>query len=115
MKGILFGRRYNYKPLSIAAVSRQRDETWNIFLKAMYLVLQSIDLGLTVLAAQMGYLELNPFMRAALTSTSTLLIMKLFIPLLVCWLLPGKYLIPAIALLAVIVGWNIKELVLLAF
>ena len=114
MKDKLFGQRNRYKPLTIAAVSRQ-DESWDIALKVLYLVLQSMDLGLTVLAAQMGYLELNPFMRAALTSASTLLIMKLFIPLLVCWLLPGKYLIPAIALLAVIVGWNIKELVLLVF
>ena len=110
---MLFGQRDSYKPLSITAVKSRQDESWNIILKVLYLLLQSIDLGLTVLAVQLGYPELNPFMRTALASTSLLLIMKVFIPLLICWLVPGKLLIPAIALLAVIVGWNIKELLFL--
>ncbi|HEY98036.1 MAG TPA: hypothetical protein G4O16_07655 [Dehalococcoidia bacterium] len=110
---MVFGRRNNYRPIKIATVKSRQDDSWNITLKVLYLLLQTIDLCLTVLAVQMGYPELNPFMRAALASTSSLLVMKVFIPLLICWLVPGKYLIPAIALLAVIVGWNIKELLFL--
>ena len=110
---MLFSQGNSYRPLDITAVKSRQDDSWNIILKVLYLSLQSIDLALTVLAVQLGYPELNPFMRAALTSTSSLLIMKVFIPLLICWFVPGKYLIPAVALLAVIVGWNIKELVLL--
>ena len=107
---MLFGQRNSF---SIITIKNYQGDSWNIILKVLYLSLQSIDLGLTVLAVQLGYPELNPFMRAALTSTSSLLIMKVFIPGLICWFVPGKYLIPGIALLAVIVGWNIKELVLL--
>jgi hypothetical protein len=110
---MVFGRRNSFRPLRIATVKSRQGDSWNITLKVLYLLLQTIDLCLTVLAAQMGYPELNPFMRAALSSTSSLLVMKVFIPLLICWLVPGKYLIPAVALLAVIVGWNIKELLFL--
>jgi hypothetical protein len=110
---MLFDQRNSYRPLGITAVKSRQGDSWNIILKVLYLLLQSIDLGLTVLAVQLGYPELNPLMRAALMSTSSLLIMKVFIPLLICWLVPGKLLIPAIALLAVIVGWNVKELIFL--
>lgn len=109
---MLFGQRNS---LGIATWKSRQDDLWNIILKVLYLLLQSIDLVLTVLAAQLGYPELNPLMKAALTSTSSLLILKVFIPLLICWVVPGKLLIPGIALLAVIVGWNIKELLLLVF
>lgn len=110
---MVFGRRNSYKPLGIATVKSRDSDSWNITLKVLYLLLQTIDLCLTVLAVRLGYPELNPFMRAALLSTSSLLVMKVIIPLLICWLVPGKYLIPAIALLMVIVGWNIKELLFL--
>jgi len=111
---MVFGRRNSYKPLNIATVKSRQDDAWNITLKVLYLLLQMIDLCLTVLAVQMGYPELNPFMRAALASIPALLVMKVIIPLLIFWLVPGKYLIPAVALLVVIVGWNIKELLFLA-
>lgn len=110
---MFFGRRNSYRLLTITALNSRQDESWNIILKLMYLSLQSIDLGLTVLAVQLGYPELNPLMRAALISTSSLLFLKVFIPLLICWFVPGRLLIPGIVLLAAIVGWNIKELVLL--
>jgi hypothetical protein len=40
-----------------------------------------------------------------------LVTIKLLVPLLIAWLMPGKLLLPSIALLAVIAIWNIKELV----
>jgi hypothetical protein len=39
-----------------------------------------------------------------------LLIVKLIIPLVIAWLLPGKLLLPSIALLMFVVIWNLKEL-----
>jgi hypothetical protein len=54
-------------------------------------------------------------MRASLNSPGQLGIIKFGIPLLISWLVPGKLLIPAIVLLAGVVGWDIKELLLLLF
>jgi hypothetical protein len=87
----------------------------DVILKAVYLSLQLLDLGLTIMAAHFGFPELNPFMRASLSSPYQLAIVKFGIPLLFGWLVPGKLLIPAIVLLVGVLGWNIKELLLLVF
>ena len=91
---------------------------WNsgdIALKVAYLSLQMLDLGLTLLAARLGFAELNPWMSAALASPVQLVIFKCAMPLLISWFVPGKWLIPAIALLGGVVGWNVKELLALWF
>ena len=90
-------------------------DSWNLWLKLSYLSLQLIDLGLTLLAVNLGFLELNPFIRGILTTPMQLAMMKLFIPFLIVCLVPGKLLVPGIALLSVVVAWNIKELLLLLF
>jgi hypothetical protein len=94
--------------------SLQRDKT-DTLLKAVFLSLQLIDLTLTLVAARYGYPELNPFMKLSLDSLYKLAILKFFIPVLVSWFVPGRWLLPAIMLLAGVVGWNVKELILLAF
>ena len=83
-----------------------------MWLKLSYLSLQLIDLGLTLLAVNLGFLELNPFIRGMLTTPLQLAMMKLVIPFLLIWLVPGRFLVPGIALLSVVVAWNIKELLL---
>ena len=80
--------------------------------KVSFILLNQADLVLTVLAVSYGFYELNPVMRYLVTMPVMLLVFKLAIPLLIAWLAPGRFLLPAIALLSVVVCWNIKELFL---
>jgi len=79
--------------------------------KASFVALCVFDLALTVLAIYLGFAELNPFVRFMIQIPVLLLVVKLFVPLLIAWFMPGKLLLPSIALLALIAAWNIKELV----
>jgi len=94
--------------------SQQRDRTDTV-LKAAFLSLQLVDLVLTLLAARYGYPELNPFVRTSLDSIYKLAIFKFAVPVLISWFVPGRWLVPAIILLLGVVGWNVKELIMLAF
>ena len=80
--------------------------------KASFVLLNQFDLALTVLAVSLGLAELNPLIRHLVTLPILLIIIKCAIPLLIAWLVPGKLLLPAIALLSVVIGWNIKELLI---
>jgi hypothetical protein len=107
--------RYNTGPLGyLVFKSQQRDRTDTV-LKAVFLCLQLADLALTLVAARYGYPELNPFVRASMGSVYKLAMFKFAVPVLISWFVPGRWLVPAILLLCGVVGWNIKELILLAF
>jgi hypothetical protein len=93
--------------------SRQRDTT-DTLLKVVFLSLQLIDFALTLIAARYGFPELNPFMKISLDSLYKLAVFKFFIPVLISWFVPGRWLLPAILLLGGVLGWNIRELILLA-
>ncbi len=67
---------------------------------------------MTLFAISLGLSELNPLMRYLVTVPFLLLIVKCAIPLLIAWLIPGKLLLPAIILLALLVSWNVKEMLL---
>lgn len=88
----------------------RRDRTDTV-LKIVFLSLQLTDLTLTLVAAKYGYPELNPFMRASLGSLYKVAIIKFGVPFLISWIVPGRFLIPAIILLSAVVGWNVKELI----
>ena len=79
--------------------------------KASFILLCVFDLALTILAMYLGLAELNPFVRYIIHIPALLLMIKLFIPVLIAWLMPGKLLWPSIGLLILVVVWNIKELV----
>ncbi|HJX13487.1 MAG TPA: DUF5658 family protein [Dehalococcoidales bacterium] len=79
--------------------------------KASFVLLNQFDLTLTVLAMYLGLTEINPFVRFLVEVPALLLVVKLFIPVLIAWLMPGRLLLPSTALLALVVIWNIKELV----
>ena len=79
--------------------------------KASFILLCGFDLTLTVLAINLGLAELNPFVRYLIQIPVLLLVVKLAIPVLIAWLIPGRLLWPSIALLVLVVIWNIKELV----
>lgn len=83
--------------------------------KVLFVLLNQLDLVLTSLALSLGLYELNPFMRNLVNAPFQLLVLKFAVPLLIAWLVPGKFLIPAIILLSLVVGWNVKELLLFLF
>ena len=98
----------------ILSVCRKKDKT-DTALKAAFLLLQMADLILTLVAARSGWVELNPIMRAQLDSLAMMALIKFVIPGLVSWFVPGRMLIPAILLLCGVVGWNLREMICLAF
>ncbi|MFC1901963.1 DUF5658 family protein [Chloroflexota bacterium] len=83
--------------------------------KASFILLSQFDLALTALAISLGLSELNPFIRYLADIPVLLLVVKLAIPLLIAWLIPGKLLLPSIAVLALAVLWNLKELMVFLF
>ena len=79
--------------------------------KVAFILLNLFDLTLTVVAVYLGLSEINPVIRFLFQIPALLLVVKLGIPILLAWLIPGRLLIPAIALLVLAVIWNIKELI----
>ncbi|MBI2868669.1 MAG: hypothetical protein HYX96_02445 [Chloroflexi bacterium] len=79
--------------------------------KFSFVLLNQLDLVLTVIAISLGFSELNPWMRGWLESPPQLLLFKAVAPLFIAWLVPGKLLLPSILLLGLVLGWDIKELV----
>lgn len=79
--------------------------------KVSFILLSQLDLTLTVLAMSLGLAELNPFIRYLVQIPALLLVVKLAIPVLIAWIMPGRLLWPSIGLLVLVVIWNIKELI----
>jgi hypothetical protein len=79
--------------------------------KLSFITLGVLDLGLTMLAMKFGLSEINPLIKLALQLPLLVLVVKVLIPVLIAWLVPGKLLIPSIILLTIVIIWNIKELV----
>jgi hypothetical protein len=78
--------------------------------KASFILLSQFDLALTILAMYLGFAEINPLMNFLIRIPVLLLLVKLVIPVLIAWVIPGRLLLPSIALLALVAIWNIKEL-----
>jgi hypothetical protein len=108
-------QQYYLKTFGNTAGEDHQGRAWDTRLKVIYMSLQLLDLGLTLMASQLGFLELNLFIRASLMSPLHLVLIKVGIPLLICLFVPGRFLIPAIALLTSIIYWNMKELLVLLF
>jgi hypothetical protein len=83
--------------------------------KLSFIFLSLLDLTLTILAMNLGFYEMNPLIRFLVHIPLLLLLIKLVIPVLNAWIMPGKLLLPSIALLALIVIWNVKELAVFLF
>lgn len=78
--------------------------------KVSFILLSQFDLTVTVVAVSLGFTEINPFMSFLIRLPLLLLVVKLAIPVLIAWLIPGRLLLPSIALLALVAIWNIKEM-----
>jgi len=80
--------------------------------KASFILLNQLDLILTIWAMHLGLNELNPFIQPLLAMPAMLLLVKLLIPVIIAWAVPGRFLWPMLALLALVLSWNLKELLL---
>ena len=79
-------------------------------LKITFILLGLGDLLLTVLAMYIGIWEMNPIVRFLVHMPILLVLFKVVIPVAVAWIMPGRLLIPSIALLGAAVVWNIREI-----
>ena len=83
--------------------------------KLSFIFLNQFDLALTLLAIYLGLTEINPLINYLIHIPVLLVVVKCAIPFLIAWLVPGKLLLPSIALLALVILWNIKELLVFLF
>ena len=90
-------------------------EEWKkgLHVKIIYVLLHQADILLTSYAIAAGFKEFNPLMRGLLGAPFELLIFKLIIPIIIAWLVPAKLLLPAMVLLALVVGSNLTQLSML--
>ena len=79
--------------------------------KMTFIALGVLDLLLTLYALGQGHIELNPVFSGLQDNTAGLLMLKVAGPVAIAWLVPAKLLLPSIALLFAVVGWNFAELV----
>lgn len=82
-------------------------------LKIGYVVLIYLDLLLTMFALQHGFTEMNPFMIRLLRSPMELFLVKALATPFIAWLVPSLILVPSIAMMLAITGWNITGLLIL--
>ncbi len=78
--------------------------------KVSFILLGVLDLVLTLVAMNLGLSEINPLVIYLIKIPALFVVVKLFIPIIIAWILPGKLLFPSILLLSLVVIWNIKEL-----
>jgi hypothetical protein len=78
--------------------------------KVSFVLLGLLDFVLTILAMYLGLWEMNPLVRFLVHLPILLVIIKVVLPVLFAWLMPGRLLLPSAAVLAAVVIWNIKEL-----
>jgi hypothetical protein len=83
--------------------------------KVSFVALNSLDLVLTLLAISAGLTELNPMMATLVHHPLALVLVKVALPVLIAWLVPGKWLLPGIAFISIIIAWDIRELLAVLF
>ncbi len=83
-----------------------------IVVKVSFIFLCLIDFILTILSLNLGLFEINPLVIYLIQIPVLFLTVKLFMPVIFAWILPGRLLLPFIGLLLFAVIWNIKELVI---
>ena len=79
--------------------------------KISFVVLNQVDLGLTLLAIHLGFEELNPLVNFMMDIPVLLILVKLILPVGIAWLMPGRLLWPSIGLLGLVAMWNLVELI----
>ncbi|MBF8268214.1 MAG: hypothetical protein HW388_1722 [Dehalococcoidia bacterium] len=77
--------------------------------KLWFVGLIYLDLVLTLLAINLGFIEMNPYMLQLLARPAELLMVKMAFPVLLGWLVPAPLLLPAIGFMLVVSVWNIFQ------
>jgi hypothetical protein len=80
--------------------------------KLTFVILIYLDVVMTMGALSFGMSELNVLARMIFQNPIYVLALKVAPPPLIAWLLPGKLLVPSIAFMVFVIGWNTKELVI---
>lgn len=80
--------------------------------KVSFVALQGLDVLLTLYAVSLGLSELNPLINSFLNAPVQFVLFKIISPIIIAWLVPGKLLLPAIAFIALVVCWDLKELLI---
>ena len=80
--------------------------------KVSFVALQGLDILLTLYAVSIGLSELNPLISSSINTPIQFILFKVISPVLIAWIVPGKLLLPAIAFIALVVCWDLKELIL---
>jgi len=95
-----------------------RDLNWSAFTfrrctteKVMFIILNVLDLTLSLVAINLGFKELNPLMAVLLGQTPVIVLLKLILPVTIAWVTPGRWLKPAIVVLLLILIWDIHQLI----
>ena len=78
--------------------------------KAAFIALGLVDLFLTLFAIRLGFAEQNPVFASLQHSFTGLFLLKVAGPVAIAWLVPARLLVPSIALLCCVIGWNMGEL-----
>lgn len=78
--------------------------------KVSFVLLNQLDLTLTVIAVSFGFSELNPFMKYLLAIPAQMVLFKVVVPLFIAWLTPSRLLLPSLFFLCLVAVWDIKEL-----
>ncbi|MDD5190750.1 MAG: DUF5658 family protein [Dehalococcoidales bacterium] len=96
----------NSIPLGSFSLKSRHD----ILIKVTYVVFQQMDLFMTVFAISRGSTELNPFMRSLLANPFQLVTIKIIIPVILAWVVPGKFLLPALLFILFVNALNTFQL-----
>ena len=83
-------------------------------LKLSFVALGVADLLLTLYALGAGYVELNPVFQSVQERPGGLFLLKVAVPAAIAWLALAKLLLPSIAFLCVVLGWNAGTLLALS-
>jgi hypothetical protein len=78
--------------------------------KVAFIALGLVDLFMTLYALGLGYTEQNPVFAALQHDPLGLFLLKVAAPVGIAWLSPACLLLPSIALLCAVIGWNVGEL-----
>lgn len=78
-------------------------------LKVAFIAAVYLDVALTYLARAIGFTELNPVMASLLEDPERLLLVKGMFPVALAWLVPDRLLLPSVAFMIGVAGWNLSQ------
>ncbi len=78
-------------------------------IKMFFVFLAFADFFLTLFALRLGFAEHNPLVESLVGNPAYFFMFKVMVSLFLAWLIPSRLLLPSLALLFLVVAWNLKE------